>query len=62
MKKLTNREKNIVSATIRLWNVNAEIDYVPDYELVDPSLSMDVMRDIRNLVQEVHAKSMSSKP
>jgi len=59
MKSLTDREQNIVLATIRLWNVNAKIGYVPDYELVKPSfdLSMEVKRDIRDLVQEVcHAQ------
>ena len=55
MKSLTDREQNIVLATIRLWNVNAKIGYVPDYELVKPSfdLSMEAKRDIRDLVQEV---------
>lgn len=54
MKNLTDREQNIVLATIRLWNVNAKNEYVPDYELVEPSfdLPMEAKRDIRDLVQE----------
>jgi hypothetical protein len=55
MKNLTEREKNIVLATIHLWNVNAKSGgYVPDYELLNPSfdLPMEARRDIRDLVQE----------
>ena len=55
MKNLTDREQNIVLATIRLWNVNAKSEYVPDYELVEPSFDLptEAMRDIRDLVQTV---------
>jgi hypothetical protein len=56
MKNLSDREQNIVLATIRLWNVNAKgRGAVPDYELIEPAfdLPMDAMRDIRDLVQEV---------
>jgi hypothetical protein len=53
MKNLSDREQNIVLATIRMWNVNAKSGYVPDYELLEASvdLSMEVARDIRDLVQ-----------
>jgi hypothetical protein len=53
MKALTDREKNIVLATIRLFNVNSKSGFVPDYELINPSfdLSMEEKRDIRDLVQ-----------
>jgi hypothetical protein len=55
MKNLSDREQNIVLATIRLWNINAKRGYVPDYELIEPAfdLPMEAMRDIRNLVQDV---------
>jgi hypothetical protein len=56
MKNLSDREQNIVLATIRLWNVNAKgRGAVPDCELMVPAfdLPMDAMRDIRSLVQDV---------
>jgi hypothetical protein len=60
MKTLTDREQNIVLATIRLWNVNDKKGFVPDYELLEPvfGLSMETMRDVRDLVQEVQLKSI----
>ena len=61
MKTLTDREQNIVLATIRLWNVNAKSGFVPDYELIEPSLDlpMEVMRDIRDLVQDVRPRTFT---
>lgn len=61
MKNLTDREQNIVLATIRLWNVNAKSGFVPDYELVEPSfdLPMEAKRDIRDLVQEVRPRTFT---
>jgi len=55
MKSLTDREQNIVLATIYLWNVNAKSGYIPDYELSKLSfeLPLEAYRDIRSLVQEV---------
>jgi hypothetical protein len=63
MKELTDREKNIVLATMRLWNVNAYYGFVPDYELLTPSfdLSVDSMRDIRDLVQEVRPRQFNAE-
>ena len=56
MKNLTDREQNMVLATIRLWNVNAKRGFVPDYELMQfvEDLPMETLRDIRDLVQEAH--------
>jgi hypothetical protein len=53
MKYLSISERNIVLATIRLWNIHAKCGYVPDYELLKPAvdLPMEAMRDIRDLVQ-----------
>jgi hypothetical protein len=61
MKNLSDREQNIVLATIRLWNINAKRGYVPDYELIEPAfdLPMEAMRDIRNLVQDVRQPTPS---
>jgi len=60
MKNLTDREVNIVLATIRFWNVNAKRGFVPDYELAGPSfdLPMETKRDIRDLVQEVRPRAI----
>lgn len=59
MKNLTDREQNIVLATIRLWNINAKSGFVPDYELIERSfdLPMEAKRDIRDLVQEVRPRT-----
>ena len=59
--KLSNREQNIVLATIRLWNVNLKTGFVPDYELVEKcfELSPNDMSQIRDLVQEVHPRKIS---
>jgi len=56
--ELTDREQNIVLATIRLWNVNKKDNFVPDYNLIDNpfQLTSDEMRKIRDLVQEVANK------
>jgi len=62
MKELTDREQNIVLATIRLWNVNAKSGgYVPDYELIEPGfdLSTEAKRDIRDMVQEMHPRTLT---
>ena len=63
MKKLTDREQNIVLATIRIWNVNAKSGFVPNCELVEPSFNLpaDAMRDIRDLVQEVRPRALTPK-
>jgi hypothetical protein len=63
MKELTDREQNIVLATIRLWNVNANSGFVPNYELLNPSfdLSVDSMQDIRDLVQEVRPRQFNAE-
>jgi hypothetical protein len=54
MKNLTQREKDIAITTIRLWKINSENNYVPDYCLVDKTcLTMDEKREIRDLVQEL---------
>ena len=46
-------EAQIVDATIYLWKVNEENGFVPDYHLLKyPELSMDIMRKIRDLVQQ----------
>ena len=51
---LSKREKQIISATIYLWKINLANDFVPDYHLLKhPELSSDIMRAIRNIVQEV---------
>jgi len=50
---LSTREEQIVNATIYLWKVNEENGFVPDYHLLKyPELSMDIMRKIRDLVQQ----------
>ena len=65
--KLTDREHDVVFATIRLWNINLRLGYIPDNELSKLSkfsfLSMteDEMREIRDLVQEVNPKG-SKRP
>jgi hypothetical protein len=58
MKNLSDREKKIVLAAIRLWNINAKSGAIPDYELLKPALDlpMEDMRAIRNLVQQVPEK------
>jgi len=50
---LSDREQNIVLATIRLWTVNEKKNFVPDYELHQHKFALppDEMRDIRDLVQ-----------
>ena len=50
---LTDRERDIVLATMRLWVVNEKTHCVPDYELFssDCKLSSETMRIIRDLVQ-----------
>jgi hypothetical protein len=54
MKILTNHEENIVLATLYLQDVNADKHFVPDYEICENSfgLSMEEMRDIRDIVQK----------
>jgi len=50
---LSTREEQIVDATIYLWMVNLKNGFVPDYHLLKyPELSMDIMREIRDLVQQ----------
>jgi len=50
---LSTREEQIVDATIYLWMVNLKNGFVPDYHLLKyPELSMDIMRKIRDLVQQ----------
>ena len=51
---LSTREEQIVNATIYLWRVNLDqYGFVPDYHLLKyPELSMDIMRKIRDLVQQ----------
>lgn len=60
MKHLTDKEENIVLATIRLWNVNLKSDFIPDYELLENSFSLnsEEMRAVRDLVQESSRKQI----
>ncbi len=54
--KLTQKEKDIAITTLRLWQINSEKNFVPDYFLLakdDTCLTMDEKREIRNLVQEI---------
>lgn len=50
---LSAREEQIVNATIYLWKTNLENNCcVPDYHLLEyPELSMSIMRQIRDIVQ-----------
>jgi hypothetical protein len=54
MNNLSNKEQNIVLATIYLIDVNTKNGFVPDYELLEHSfdLSTEEKRDIRDLIQE----------
>jgi hypothetical protein len=63
MQNLTDREQNIVLATIRIWNVNAKMGYVPDYDLIEPGfeLSTETKRAIRDLVQAVRPKRLTKE-
>ncbi len=56
--KLTDKEQNIVLATIRLWNVNYKDGFILDYELVENSfdISIEQMREIRDLIQEIRPR------
>lgn len=59
--KLSDREQNIVLATIRLWNVNAKNGMVFDCELIKNSflLETEEIREIRNIIQSVKPKKSS---
>ena len=50
---LSDREQKIVLATIRLYNVNKNKGFVPDFELRDMGLNLtdEDKREIRDLVQ-----------
>lgn len=51
---LTDREKDIVLAAIKVFKVNFVLGHVPDYELTtNPFKELDTedMREIRNLAQ-----------
>ena len=52
MKQLTDREQAIVRETIRIWNFNLKNGYGSDCVLMEKTfdLSMDDLRDIRDLV------------
>ena len=54
--QLTDREQNIILATIRLWNVNKNEGFISDHELIFNSfmLSINEMREIRDMVQTIH--------
>jgi len=60
MTNLTEKERNLVRATIHLWNVNAKDGFVPDFHLVDPSFNLmpGIMREIRDVVQEVRPRKI----
>ena len=52
--KLTDKEQNIILATIRIWNVNEKMGYVPDYNLIaNFGLTIEEMVEIRDLIQQV---------
>lgn len=51
---ISPKDKNIVAATIRLWNVQAMQGCIPDYEIVSNNFSLkpEEMREIRSIVQD----------
>ncbi len=60
---LTDQEKNIVMAAIRIWRVNYENGgHVPDYELMEASFGLDIekMRKIRDIVQYRETPKLTS--
>jgi hypothetical protein len=60
-RKLSEREKAIVKATINLWNVQSKENFVPDYWLLNnEQLSSDEMRHIRMIVQDVSLEEKKS--
>ncbi|MCK9155368.1 MAG: hypothetical protein M0P12_04545 [Paludibacteraceae bacterium] len=54
MKSITDREKQMVKASLHLAEIDLKYGYVPDYELINNKfdLTPDEMREIRDAVQE----------